>query len=111
MHIEHNLKTVYFKETIGSGYFLAICVFLQRSIYHRTAAASSSVAMVGVLPYHLLEGTLGQQQLASSDCTLRCSNGFAHGDVVRRRRRLSCLEIGKSSSQLFSLSLTPLMWP
>jgi hypothetical protein len=30
-----------------------MCVFWQRSIYHRTAAASSSVAMVGATPYKL----------------------------------------------------------
>ena len=37
-----------------------------------------------------------------------CSNGFAPGDVVRRR---VLLEIEKSSSQVFFLSLTPLMRP
>jgi hypothetical protein len=51
------LKTVYFKETIVLGYFLgwssAKCVFFQLSIYHRAAAASSSIAMVGVTPYKL----------------------------------------------------------
>jgi hypothetical protein len=30
-----------------------MCVFLQRSIYYRTAAANSSVAMVGGTPYML----------------------------------------------------------
>jgi hypothetical protein len=64
---QHNLKTIFFKETIVSGPFLAwssaICVFcLQRSINHRTAVASSAVAMVGGDPLQaLLEGALGQQ--------------------------------------------------
>jgi hypothetical protein len=38
------------------------CVFFQRSIYPRTAAASFYVTMVGVTPLQaLLEGALGQQ--------------------------------------------------
>ncbi len=47
-------------------------VFLQRSIYPRTAAASSSVAMVGAFPYKLnLKVPWPNEQLASSDFTLR----------------------------------------
>ncbi len=38
------------------------CIFLQRSIYPRTAVASIYVTMVGATPYKLfLEGALGQQ--------------------------------------------------
>jgi hypothetical protein len=51
---QHNLKTLHFKETIVLGHFWpwssAILVFLQRSIYHRTVAASSPVAIVGATP-------------------------------------------------------------
>jgi hypothetical protein len=62
----YNLKTVHFRETLASDNFLAcssaISVFLQRSIYHRTAGASFYVMMVGVTPLKaLLEGALGQQ--------------------------------------------------
>jgi hypothetical protein len=49
-----------------------VCVFLQRSIYHRTAAASSSVAIVGATPYKIFLKVLWvSKQLASSDFTLR----------------------------------------
>jgi hypothetical protein len=49
-----------------------MCVFLQRSIYHRTAGASSSVAMVGATPYMLLlKVPWVNKQLASSDFTFR----------------------------------------
>jgi hypothetical protein len=75
---QHNLKTVYIKEAIVSGYFFAwssaihVCVFLQRSIYHRSARASSSVAMVGVTPYKLsLKVPWVNKQLVRSDFTLR----------------------------------------
>jgi hypothetical protein len=72
----YNLKTFNFKETIVSGNFLpwssAICVFLQCSIYYRTVAASSSVAMVGATPYtFFLKVPWVNKQLASSDFTLR----------------------------------------
>jgi hypothetical protein len=46
-------------------------VFLQHSIYYRTAGASSSVAMVGATPYMLfLKVPWVNKQLASSDFTL-----------------------------------------
>jgi hypothetical protein len=72
----HNLKTVHFKETIVSGNFLhghqRYVYFFQRSIYYRTVAASSSVAMVGATPYTIfLKVTWVNKQLASSDFTLR----------------------------------------
>ena len=45
---------------------------MQRSIYHRTAAASFYVAMVGATPYKLfLKVPLVIKQLASSDFTFR----------------------------------------
>ncbi len=54
---QHNLKTVHFKETLASGNFLtwssAICVFFcstLSTLVPRTAAASSSVTMVGATP-------------------------------------------------------------
>jgi hypothetical protein len=61
--------TVYFKETIVLGFFFGMVisnmsVFLQHSIYHRTAAASFSVAMGGGGSLHApleVEGALGQQ--------------------------------------------------
>ena len=55
---QHNVKTVYFKETIVSG------------IYHRKVAANSFVAMVGLTPYKLfLKVPWVNKQLASSDFT------------------------------------------
>ena len=49
-----------------------MCIFLQLSIYYRTVAASSSVAMVGAIPYTLfLKAPWLNKQLASSDFTLR----------------------------------------
>ncbi len=49
-----------------------MCVFLQRSIYPRTVAASFYVMMVGVTPYKLfLKVPLVIKQLASSDFSLR----------------------------------------
>jgi hypothetical protein len=46
------------------------CIFLQRSIYSRTAAASFSVTMVGATPYKLfLKVPWVNKQLASSDFT------------------------------------------
>jgi hypothetical protein len=45
-----------------------MCVFMQRSICHRTAAASFSVAMVGATPYKLfLKVPWANKQLASSN--------------------------------------------
>jgi hypothetical protein len=47
-----------------------MCVFLQRSIYPRTAAASFYVTMVGATPYKLfLRVPWDNKQLASSDFT------------------------------------------
>jgi hypothetical protein len=49
-----------------------MCILFQRSIYYRTVAASSSVAMVGATPYtFFLKVTWVNKQLASSDFTLR----------------------------------------
>jgi hypothetical protein len=49
-----------------------MCIFLQRSIYYRTVAASSSVAMVGATPYtFFLKVPWVNKQLASSNFTLR----------------------------------------
>jgi hypothetical protein len=46
--------------------------FLQRSIYYRMMAASSSVAMVGATPHtFFLKVPWVNKQLASSDFTLR----------------------------------------
>jgi hypothetical protein len=48
------------------------CIFLQLSIYYRTVAASSSVAMVWATPYtFFLKVPWVNKQLASSDFTLR----------------------------------------
>jgi hypothetical protein len=45
-----------------------MCIFLQRSICHRTAATKVSVAMVWVTPYKLfLKVPWVNKQLASSD--------------------------------------------
>jgi hypothetical protein len=53
------LKTVYFKETIVSDYFLG---------WSSAAAASFSVAMVGATPYKLfLKVPWANKQLASSN--------------------------------------------
>jgi hypothetical protein len=49
-----------------------MCVFLQRSIYPRTAAANDSVVMVGVTPYKIfLKVPWVNKHLASSDFTFR----------------------------------------
>ncbi len=50
-----------------------MCIFLQPSIYYRTVAASSSVAMVGATPYtfFFLKVPWVNKQLASSNFTLR----------------------------------------
>jgi hypothetical protein len=49
-----------------------MCVYLQLSIHHRTAGASSSVTMVGATPYMLfLKVPWVNKPLASSDFTLR----------------------------------------
>jgi hypothetical protein len=49
-----------------------MCVFLQRSICHRTAAASFSVAMEGATPYKLfLKVSWANKQLASSNFAYR----------------------------------------
>jgi hypothetical protein len=50
----------------------SMCVFLQRSIYPRTAGASFYVKMVGATPYKLfLRVPWVNKQLASSDFTFR----------------------------------------
>jgi hypothetical protein len=50
----------------------SMCIFLQRSIYPRTAAVSFYVMMVGVTPYWLfLKVPFIIKQLASSDFTFR----------------------------------------
>jgi hypothetical protein len=69
------LKTVHFKETIVQVIFChghqQYVYFLQRSIYYRTVAASSSVAMVGATPYTFFLKVPWVKQLARSDFTLR----------------------------------------
>ncbi len=46
--------------------------FLQRSISHRTAAASSSIVIMGATPYKpFLKVPWVKKKLASSDFTLR----------------------------------------
>jgi hypothetical protein len=61
-----------------------MCVFLQRSIYPRTAGASFYVTMVGVTPYKLfLRVPWVNKQLASSDFTFRKSlkvTGVKYGE-------------------------------
>jgi hypothetical protein len=50
----------------------SMCVFLQRSTYPRTAAASFYVTMVGATPYKLfLRVPWVNMQLANSDFTFR----------------------------------------
>jgi hypothetical protein len=50
----------------------SMCIFLQRSIYPRTAAVSFYVMMAGVTPYRLfLKVPFIIKQLASSDFTFR----------------------------------------
>jgi hypothetical protein len=66
---------VHFRETLASDNFLAgssaIRVFLQRTIYPRTAAASFYVMKVGTTPYKLfLKVPWVNKQLASSDFVL-----------------------------------------
>jgi hypothetical protein len=62
---QHSLKTVYIKKTIVSGYFFAwssaICVFLQRSIYHKNGGGELCSDGWGDPLQALLEGALGQQ--------------------------------------------------
>ncbi len=49
-----------------------MCIFLQPSIYSRTAAASIYVTMEGATPYKLfLKVSWVNKQLASSDFTFR----------------------------------------
>jgi hypothetical protein len=49
-----------------------MCVFLQRSIHHRTVVASSSVVMLGVTPYKLfLKVPWANKQVASSNNCLQ----------------------------------------
>jgi hypothetical protein len=58
--------------------------FLQRSIYHRAAVASSFVAMVEAIPYKLfLKVPWVNKWLASSDFTFRT------------RKKASCAKIGE----------------
>jgi hypothetical protein len=60
-----------FHVTFWDGHQQYVC-FLQRSIYHRTAAVSSSVAMVGATPYKLfLKVSWANKQLASSNFAYR----------------------------------------
>jgi hypothetical protein len=70
---QRDLKTVYFKETIISGHFLAwslaICVFLCSALF---TTGRQRRAMVGATHYKLfLNMPWVNKQLASSDFTLR----------------------------------------
>jgi len=68
---QHYFKMDNFRETLASSNFLT-CVFLQPSIYSRTAAASFYVAMVGATHYKLfLKVPWVNKQLASYDFTFR----------------------------------------
>ncbi len=61
-----------FQFIFGMVISITFVCFLQRSIYHRTVAASSSVAMVGATPCKLfLKVPWVNMQLASSDFNLR----------------------------------------
>ncbi len=75
---QHNLTTVHFRETLASEFFGMVisntCVFFQRSIYPRTAAASFYVTMVRVTPYKpFLKVPWVPKQLDSSDFLFRRS--------------------------------------
>jgi hypothetical protein len=67
------LETVYFEESVVSGYFFGLviinmCVLLQHSINYRKAAVNSYLAMVGATPYCLfLKVPWVYMRLASSD--------------------------------------------
>jgi hypothetical protein len=55
-------------------------VFLQHSIYHRTAVASFSVVMLGTTPYKLfLKVPWANKQLASSNFAYRMRKKAAGG--------------------------------
>ncbi len=97
---QHNLKTVHFRETLASDNFLAcssaIHVFLQRSIYPRTAAASFNVTIVGTTPYKLfLKVPWVNKQLASSDF------------IFRRREKANGVKYAKNRAGRTSLRLFP----
>ncbi len=76
---KHYLKTnIFYRDKLFQAIFGMVisnmCVFLQHSIYHRTAVAavSSSVAMVGMTPYKLsLKVPWVNRQLVGSDFTYR----------------------------------------
>ena len=64
-----------------------MCIFLQRSICHRTAATKVSVAMVWVTPYKLfLKVPWVNKQLASSDF------------IFRRREKADGVKYSKNGS-------------
>ncbi len=76
-----------------------MCIFLKRSIYYRTVAASSSVAMVGATPNTLiLKVPWVNKQSASSDFTLR--KKYKVDGVKYDNNRA-----GKTSWGLFPLSI------
>jgi hypothetical protein len=61
---------------------LHTCVFFQPSIYYRTAAANSYVAMVGPTPYSLFwKVPWVNEQLASSDLTFRTRKKAADAKI------------------------------
>jgi hypothetical protein len=64
-----------------------MCVFFQRSIYYRKAAANSYVAMVGATPYSLfLKVPWVYMALASSDLTFRTRKKVAGAKIGEQRR-------------------------
>jgi hypothetical protein len=64
-----------------------MCVFFQRYIYYRKAAANSYVAMVGATPYSLFF-----MALASSDLTFR-TRKKATGAKIREQGRFGVILI------------------
>jgi hypothetical protein len=64
-----------------------MCVFFQRSIYYRKAAANSYVAMVGATPYSLfLKVPWVYMALASSDLTFRTRKKAAGAKIGEQGR-------------------------
>jgi hypothetical protein len=73
-----------------------MCVYLQPSVYPRTAAASFYVTMFGTTPYKLfLKVPWVNKQLASSDFTFR------------RRKKADGVKFAKNRSGRTSLRLFP----
>ncbi len=64
-----------------------MCVFFQRSVYYRKAAANSYVAMVGATPYSLFwKVPWVYMGLASSDLTFRTRKKAAGAEIGEQGR-------------------------